>query len=241
MRIVACVAVVLACAATGASAQSFVDLDFDAADVPLPPGSVSLMPWSQAAPGWSHPAGDGTSDVAWFPNAGYSQSYVLLQAPFGAGAGAYGFGMKSGNFSEDDPSSPFVQAYISQTGRLGTQVTSIIMLSSSSLFEVTLDGTAIAMHQVVLDPPGPTAAGDPLGYSVEWIGDVSAFAGQVVDLRITDLIVTPDPPLLEIDQIEFLPVPEPQAAALLGLGLLAVLFARRRDAFSPPRTRLRRA
>ncbi|MCK9684709.1 PEP-CTERM sorting domain-containing protein [Scleromatobacter humisilvae] len=239
MRIAASVAAVLACLATSAAAQAFVDLDFDAANVPLPPGSTSFMPWNEAAPGWSHSDGDSTSYVSWFPNAGYSQSYVLLLSPFGSASGPYGFGLKSGTFHEDEPRGPFVYAEISQTGRLGPQVTTIELLSSSYLFEVTLDGTGIAMQPVGLDPTSPTYTEDMMGYSGEWTGDVSAFAGQVVNLQITDLQTAPNPPGLAIDQIEFLPVPEPSTAALLGLGLLATVLAGRRRALSPPGLRRR--
>ena len=118
-------------------------------------------------------------------------------------------------------------------------MTSIDLLSSNYLFGVTLDGTAIAMQPVGLDPTSPTYAQDLLAYSGEWTGDVSAFAGQVVDLRITDLMTAPESPLLEIDQIEFLPVPEPSTATLFGLGLLAALLARRRTALRTPRQPLR--
>lgn len=237
MRISACCALVLACVAASVSAQSFVDLDFDAAKVALPPGTVDAMPWDQAAPGWSHPDGDSTGYVSWFPNAGYSQSYVLLLSPFGSESGPYGFGLKSGAFHEADPGGAYVQAYIAQTGHLGSTVTSINMLSSSYLFGVTLNGTGIVMRPVGLDPTSPTYSEDVMAYSGEWTGDVSAFAGQVVDLQITDLIATPNPPLLELDQIEFLPVPEPSAAALFGLGLLAGLVARRHVRTSTQATR----
>lgn len=236
MKNAACIAAVLACAAANASAQAFEDLDFDAATAG-PPFSVFAMPWDQAAPGWSHPDGDSTSYVSWFPNAGYSQSYVLLQSPFGAASGAYGFGLKSGSYDEDDPGSAFVYADISQTGQLGAQVTTVSLLSSSYLFGVTLDGTGIAMQPVGLDPTSPTYAQDLMGYSGEWTGDVSAFAGQVVDLQITDLITMPNPPLLEIDQIAFLPIPEPAMATMLALGLLAALLGERRSRLSRPWSR----
>ena len=225
MRIAACVAVVLACFATGTSAQSFEDLDFDAANVGTPYGPVELT-WDRAAPGWSHADGDNTSDITWVPNAGYSQSYVLLVSPFGAASGAYGFGLKSGTFHEDEPRGPFVYAEISQTGRLGAQVTTLAMLGSSVMFEVTLNGIAIAMQPVGLDPTSPTYAQDLLYYSGEWTGDVSAFAGQVVDLQITDLMTSPEASMLAIDQIEFLPIPEASTAAMLALGLLAMFSGR---------------
>ena len=229
MKVAACLFAVLAGVATSASAQAFVDLDFDEAHVPGPPGSgTGYMPWDEAAPGWGHPDGDSTSYVSWIPNAGYSQSYVLLLSPFGSASGPYGFGLKSGSYYEDDPSAGYVMAYISQTGRLGPGVTSISLLSSSDLFGVTLDGIGIDMRPVGLDPTSPTYAEDVMGYSGEWTGDVSAFAGRVVDLQITDLQTAPESPGLAIDQIAFAPVHEPAPATLWALGLLAAMFGARR-------------
>lgn len=233
MKVAACVAAVLAGFAMNTSAQGFVDLDFDAAHPPGPPGSgTGYMPWDQAAPGWGHPDGDSTSYVSWIPNAGYSQSYVLVLSPFGSASGPYGFGMHGGTFYEDDPGSGFVEAWISQTGQLGPTVTSVSLLSSSYLFGVTLNGIGIAMQPVGLDPTSPTYAEDLMGYSGEWTGDVSAFAGQVVDLQITDFQTAPESPGLVIDQIAFAPVPEPAPATLFALGLLAVLVASRRGRVS---------
>lgn len=229
MKIAACVAAVLMGAATCASAQRFVNLDFDGARLPGPADGFYGMPWDQGAPGWGHPDGDSTSEVTYpFGNVGYSQTYVLMPAPFGAVSGPYGFGMRSGNYTEGDPFSPFVQAYISQTGTLGPQVTSVDLLASSVRFSLSLDGVPIDMKPVGLDPTSPTYEDDLLSYSGEWTGDVSAFAGQVVDLRITDLQLPPNAPMFVVDEIRFLPVPEASTAALFGLGLLGVLVAGRR-------------
>jgi hypothetical protein len=229
MKIAACVAAALATAATCASAQSFVNLGFDQAQLPGPADGFYAMPWDVGAPGWGHPDGDSTSYVTYpFGNVGYSQTYVLMPAPFGAGSGPYGFGMRSGNYIEGDPGSPIVQAYVTQTGRLGPDVTSVNLLASYGPFGLSLNGSPIAMQPVGLDPTSPTYESDLPYYSGEWTGDVSAFAGQVVQLQITDLQLPPNPPMFVIDQIQFLPVPEPSIAAAFGLGLLGLLVAGRR-------------
>ncbi len=99
MKFATCMAAVFATVAMSAHAQTFVDLDFDAAQLPGPPGSFSFLTWDQGAPGWGHPDGDSTGHVSYaFGNVGYSQSYVLLLSPFGSASGAYGFGLKSGSF-----------------------------------------------------------------------------------------------------------------------------------------------
>ena len=231
MRIAVCIAAFLACAATGATAQPFQDLDFDSAIVPIDSEGfpASYLTWAQGAPGWGHPAGDSTDYIGLIPNAGYSQTYVLLQSPYGAASGPYGLGMRSGNDTEGDPTSPFVEAFISQTGTLATNVTSVNLLASNVRFELTLNGTPIDMQAVGLDPDSPTYQDDLLGYSGEWTGDASAFAGQTVDLKVIDLELPPNAPLLIVDQIQFLPsVPEPSTAALCVLGLVGALLARRR-------------
>ena len=230
MKVAACAAAVLVGVATGASAQGFVDLDFDQVQLPGPPDGFYAMPWDEGAPGWGHPDGDSTNQVTYpFGNVGYSQTYVLMPAPFGAASGRYGFGMRSGNYTEGDPDSPFVQAWITQTGQLGPNVTSVNLLASYGPFGLSLNGTQIAMQPVGLDPTSPTYESDLLYYSGEWTGDVSAFAGQVVQLQITDLQLPPNAPMFVIDQIQFLPVPEPSVAAAFGLGLLGLLFAGRRS------------
>jgi hypothetical protein len=226
MNVAACVAAVLASAAMSASAQGFRDLDFDEAHVPDPAGFAAL-PWDQGAPGWGHSDGDSTDAVTYpFGHAGYSQTFSLVQAPFGAASGLYGLGMRSGTFHEEEPHGDFVQAFISQTGSLGPAVTSVDLLASSYLFGLTLNGRPIDMRPVGLDPTSPTYDEDLTTYWGEWTGDVSSFAGQVVELKIVDLQVPPNYSTLVIDEIQFLPVPEPGYAQLLGLGLLGLLLAR---------------
>jgi len=66
-----------------AHAQSFINLDFDAAQFVLPPpGSVYEADWSVAAPAWSHGPGQDAGFVA-VPNPlpplpGLTASYTLL-------------------------------------------------------------------------------------------------------------------------------------------------------------------
>jgi len=226
MKAVACVAAVLWSAAASAAAQNFVDLDFDAPRLPVP--TPTFLSWSEGAPGWGHSDGDSTGDVYFdFAHLGYSQFYVLEPTPFGAAAGPYAFGMRSGTLHEQEPRGDFVQAFLSQTGRLDPGVTSVSLLASSPFFSLSLDGRPIDMRPVGLDPSSPTYPDDVRAYIGEWTGDVSAFAGQVVDLRITDLLPPGDFSPLVVDEVRFLPVSEPALAGLFGLGLLATLFAAR--------------
>lgn len=227
MKVAACVAALLWSAAMNASAQAFADLDFDAARPPVP--TPTTLSWSQAAPGWGHSDGDSTDYVYFnFSHLGYSQYYVLEPTPFGPSSGPYAFGMRSGTFHEEEPRGSFVSAFIAQTGRLGDGVTSVSLLANSPFFGLSLDGQVILMRPVGLDPASPTYAQDVLTYAGEWTGDVSAFAGQVVDLRITDTLPADDLSALVVDEIRFLPLPEASTTASIGLGLLAVLLGVRR-------------
>jgi hypothetical protein len=70
---------------------------------------------------------------------------------------------------------------------------------------------------------------DPANHASPYLhsGDVSAFAGQVVDLRIVDnspnvggIGVSND--LLVVDEIRLLPIPELPPVALLALGFAAM-------------------
>ena len=224
----ACMAAVLSSAAMCASAQNFVDLDFDQVQLPAPgPGfPPQTLPWDEGAPGWGHSDGDSTGYVYYLlSHAGYSQYYVLMSAPFGPASGPYGLGMRSGTFYEQEPRGGFVEAFLSQTGRLGAAVTSVNLLTSSDQFVLSLNGQAIDMRPVGLDPASPTYAEDVLTYVGEWTGDVSGFAGQVVELKITDLLDPSNFSPLVVDEIQFLPVPEASMVALFGLGLLTLLGA----------------
>lgn len=93
--------------------------------------------------------------------------------------------MRSGTFYEHEPRGNFVQTFLSQTGTVGAAATSVSLLTSSYLFDLSLNGNKIDMKPVGLDPESPTYAEEFTRYVGEWTGDVSAFAGHVVELRVS--------------------------------------------------------
>jgi hypothetical protein len=229
VRTAACLIALIAGVTPPVSAQTFVNLDFEQAKLEsIPPPSV-LLPWEEAVPGWGHSDGDSTEFVYYLTeHLGFSQVYTLLDtanSPFGAASGSWAVQMRSGTLREHEPRGPFIAAFLSQTGRVPTGAQELSILSSSFMFSVTLDGTSIPLRPVGVDPSSPTYLEDLQSYSGEWIGDVSAFAGHVVELKVQN--TNPDGQArLAVDEVTFLPVPEPSTTALMALGLVTLLVPR---------------
>lgn len=228
MRAANCAIALLASVTIGAHAQSFINLGFEQAQLPdLDQGA--FLTWAQGAPGWSHNE-SAEGDFLGYPavNVGYSVSYALYPLAtccVGIGTGLFALAMHSGTFHEQEPRGDFVQAAVWQTGTIALGVKTVSLFASNTPFSLTLNGAGIDMRPVGLDPASPTYASDLLHYRGDWTGDVSAFAGQVVELRISDLGSPRDQPTLIIDDIRLLPVPEPSTTALLGVGMLVLPLA----------------
>jgi hypothetical protein len=240
VRMAACVMALLAGATMGVRAQSFINLGFEQAQ--LSELEHGFLTWGQGAPGWSHNE-SAEGDYLGYPdvNLGFSVSYALYPlngcCGTGLGTGAFAIAMHSGTFYEHEPRGAFVQAAVWQTGTIRPGVTTVSLLASAAAFSVSLDGTVIDMRPVGLDITSPTYESDLLRYRGEWTGDVSAFAGQSVEFRVG--VLAPDEELsLVIDDIRFLPVPEPSTAVLIGVGMLLVPLA---AAWAARATRARRA
>jgi len=222
MRVPACVMAILAGAAIGVRAQTFTNLGFEQAQLPDFSQGLTLT-WGQGAPGWSRNE-SAEGDYLGYPdvNLGFSVSYALyplnLCCQGELGTGAFALAMHSGSFRAHEPYGDFVQAAVWQTGTVRPGVTTVSLFASGAAFSLSLDGTWIDLRPVGLDPASPTYESDLLSYRGEWTGDVSAFAGRLVELRIG--VLGPQDRTLVVDDIRFLPVPEPSATVLLGVGML---------------------
>ena len=202
---------VLMCVSRGASAASFINLDFEQANVPATPpntfGTISVDP-SLAFPGWTVPPNGSTYPTS----VGYNTlslggpAVILMGPDFPNGPG---YDPLQGNYSV------LLQYFgignppaLSQTGLIPAGTTSIHMLGDAV---VEINGTVIPMSN--------------------GSGNVSAYAGQTVQLTITtsDNATVNAPVWDYFDDIQFSQVPEPNVVSLAGVcGFFSVWLLKRR-------------
>ena len=217
-----------------AQAQNFVNLSFDDVRFTPSPADETVMTqltWDQAMPGWSHGEGDSTDVVNyWRGHVGFSQSYVLFPYPPSQfhdpilweesheTPHAFAFAMRGGTFHEQEPRGVFVPAFIEQRGLIPVGRTTLRLFAVGARFFVGIDGEWFGPSPDGLDPTSPTYAQDRRSYLGDWSLDISRFSGRVVTLRIANA----DEPFVDlvVDDIRFLPVPEPSAAVLTLAGIL---------------------
>ena len=202
--------------------QGFVNLDFENATVVPTVPTYGWLDWGLAVPGWSHSAGGDTQHVFWgSEHLGLSQYYLLMDstspvyAPNTQLDGAYSLALASGIQNGADMSSPWVNAYISQTGSIPLGTQSLEMLATGP-FQVFVGGVNIPMY--------------PLGGN-RYGGDISGFAGTMAEVKIMNTATTVHAPTV-VDDILFSPaaVPEPSSAALLISGMALLMYRRHEHA-----------
>lgn len=234
MKTAACGLGWILAAVGSAHAQNFVNLGFDDIRFTPPPMDEAVtmqLPWDQAVPGWSHGEGDSTEVVNyWQGHLGFSQSFALFPYPSSQfhdpllweesheTPHAFAMALRGGTFHEQEPRGEFVPAFIEQRGLIPAGRTTLRLLAGSTRFSVVLDGESFGPTPDGLDPTSPTYEQDRQSYLGDWSLDISRFAGRTVTLRIA----TSYEPFvgLVVDDIRFLPVPEPSSAALTLAGIL---------------------
>ena len=198
-------------------AQSFINLDFEAANLPIlaPEQPGGLVPVANAMPGWSVFIGNEQGPVVFYntPTLGSAAVWIIgpnfPTLPFGSIPpieGRFTAYLTSGGGGNTE----ILPASISQTGLVPAGMASIQARVNGRPPSVSLNGTEIMMFPISSGP----------GYTV-YGGDVSAFSGQVATLRFSAL-PTPEDPFrgFRLDAISFspLPVPEPGVIALAAIG-----------------------
>jgi hypothetical protein len=202
-----------------APAQAFVNLDFESASIETngQSGPAMWLDWNLAAPGWNHSSGDSTAIVYYLTeHLGMSQYFLLMDSvsPFYAPgtqlAGDYSLAFASGRLTDIDPASPWVNAFISQTGTIPADAQAVRLLATGP-FRVFVDDVEIGMA--------------PLGGSA-YEGNIAPFAGMPAELRIMNTATTPHTPTV-VDNIMF--IPEPASAVVIAAGI-ALFWLRKRNA-----------
>ena len=241
------------CLLCSASLEAFFNLDFEGIrgqfkeDWTENPDRQDWVAWEEAAPGWSHSPGNDTQGVYFnLTHYGTTQKFTLLnnysryereylenhgELPPGTDTfweGNFRLSMNSGFLSphEDEAGYNVPQhAWISQEGTIEAGTKSIRMKAEVwGVLGVWIDGVEIRMYETETNV---------------WVGDISAYAGQTVELKIGDNTTYSEEEDyfqggLALDAIRLsteAAVPEPAAFALCagGIALLGLIARRRRQ------------
>jgi hypothetical protein len=207
----ALVATLLAIESAGFS-QGFINLDFEQAQVPPTPTNTlgSEVDPALAFPGWTVlPNGTTFATSTAYNDLSLGGPAVILMGPLFPNAPGYrplqgSYSVLLEYFGIGNPPA------LSQTGLIPPGTQSISLLGDAV---ITVNGVNIPLS--------------PVGRRMT--GNVSAFAGQTVQLTITTANSggVNSPVQDYFDDIRFSSVPEPGSVALIGLGAL-VLFRRRK-------------
>jgi hypothetical protein len=197
-----------------AAAVAFSNLDFESAIVNGTPGA--WLPTSEVMRGWTAGFGDAVSDHVAYDNMALDGACIAIHdgQPWGMGPlqGTYSAFLQDPDLSAwliDEIEPPYPNAWISQVGTVPEGARWLTWRE-----EYAEDFNWDNYHLVV-------SIND-----IETFGDVSAFAGQEVELRFELLSINPamyNTPWVLLDDIRFEPSPEPSAIVLLGIGVISLL------------------
>ena len=209
-----------------ALSADFQNLDFEATSL-QPDGSRGFQPIEVALPGWTAYLGDNVQ-----PNILYND--LFLGTAFVGLSGTI-FPVFNGDFSVllKPGASPFttlpVSASLAQVGLIPFNAGILQFRATIDTFNPTIrdffgvyvDGQRLQIFPTI-EQTGPVTA--------TFTADVSAYAGREVDLRFTSFnLGAAGPNALILDDISFIPVPEPSTLGLFALGGLLLGFSRWRS------------
>jgi hypothetical protein len=227
-------------------AAEFQNLDFESPILPLlpePNDPYGRVPVGNALPGWTAFVGTDVESLALYNSSFLSSAGFSLLGPgpwlndpitipSNLIAGSYSALVKSGD-PLGHPGQPGpAPASLAQTGLVPADTRWLFLsIDTRNSFSVSLGGQPLNL-EATRQAPNYTVYG----------ADITAFAGQTAELRITPEPTPANYGYLWFDSIEFSPVPEPGTVTLLVLGGLALVCQVRRPAplRSSPSVRLRR-
>lgn len=205
---------------------TFVNLNFESANLPVlfPGQQGGLVPVTNALPGWQAFLGTDPQSTVWYNTPTISSDAVIWIV----GPNFQFWNPIEGNFTvalaAGSGGTGFLSASLSQTGLVPSTTKSLQakIVTGPEDFVFSLGGVAIPMYALSISPD----------YTL-YGGEVSAFAGQTAELRITAPSMPSDPFYgFRLDSIVFSPnqVPEPSTVGLLLFGALFLgwRFLRRR-------------
>ncbi len=211
---------------------SFTNLDFESGRIQSNNHGFGFLDWEIAVPGWSHSNGNDTGSVfhgtlhvggtQWFHlnDTNLIDENVFNEIP-SIHQGTFSLSFFSGFESDLVPDSPWVNAYISQTGTIPVN-TKYIQLLAEAPFE--FDGPSeVPLEVSVGDEIIPMTS---LGQGL-YRGDISGFSGLTAELKITNTSLRERHPIA-IDNITFAPVPLPASAVFLISGLFGLPLIKKR-------------
>jgi hypothetical protein len=210
---------------TALCAQAFQNLDFEDATLsPVPAGQYGgLVPVTDAFPHWTGYLGANQVTQVLQNNSTLGDASIDIFGPDwpygGIIQGQYTALLQCGGNPFTHDSSDLLDASLAQVGLVPVGAKSIQLEVSPWLgasFAVSFDGQALSLSPV---GSGPT-------YTL-YGGDISAFAGQVGELRLTTLSTATAPYSgVYFDAITFSPdaIPEPSCLSLVLVGVACLAF-----------------
>jgi hypothetical protein len=205
------------------NSQSFLNLNFNAANIPNGTAAGSMIPITDAIPDWTAELGGSPIASVLYDDLSTGLAAIAIidtngPAPFLIPGNNYTVVLQSGaGTSENLPAS------IAQTALIPSTAKSIVFEASvpyAAGWQVTVAGQNIPVTEI---------SAINSGYGV-FAGNIAAYAGQTDQLEFTALAGSGPTVNLYLDEISFStsPVPEPTALALTVLGGLSLIWRWRR-------------
>ena len=200
-------------------AGSFTDLDFEA--VKKKPTNTGEVSPSQAFPGWAASQTGRPQPIVIYNTLTLGAGSVILFGTF-PGDQDWAHAVISGHYSAGLQTGAYGYASLAQMGTIPVGSRSLLLDTVGDAIEVSLNGS---LAPIVRWAEGTTGFGSRYD---TYVVDVSALAGQEVELKLSN---APFTQAVFLDNIRFSQValvPEPSTLALVGIGG-ALLWAWRRS------------